>query len=78
MEIIGHTDNRGAQQKNKILSQNRAEAVKQYLIQKGVGTSRLIAIGKGDTEPRASNNTKEGMLMNRRVEIKLLKNINSK
>lgn len=78
VEIIGHTDNRGAQQKNKILSQNRAEAVKQYLIQKGVGTSRLIAIGKGDTEPRASNNTKEGMLMNRRVEIKLLKNINSK
>jgi outer membrane protein OmpA-like peptidoglycan-associated protein len=77
-EISGHTDNRGNDRLNAILSQNRAETVKKYLVDKGINADRLTAIGKGETEPRASNDSKEGMLMNRRVEIKLLNNINSR
>ncbi len=54
-----------------MLSLKRALAVKNYLIQNGVAASRLSAEGKGESIPRASNNSLEGRLMNRRVEVQL-------
>ncbi len=70
-EIIGHTDNVGGLQKNMKLSFDRANAVKNYLIKKGIDGNRIQATGKGPTEPRASNEIPEGRLMNRRVEVKI-------
>ena len=70
-EIIGHTDNVGDLQKNMKLSLDRANSVKKYLKEKGIDAMRMNAIGKGPTEPRASNDTPEGRLMNRRVEVKI-------
>jgi outer membrane protein OmpA-like peptidoglycan-associated protein len=73
--IYGHTDSRGDIEKNLILSQNRANSVKNYLIEGGVQAERLESIGKGSTVPRASNDTEEGRLMNRRVEINITKKV---
>ena len=70
-EIVGHTDNVGGLQKNMRLSYDRANTVKNYLIEKGIDGNRMQAIGLGPTEPRASNDTPEGRLMNRRVEVKI-------
>ena len=70
--IYGHTDNRGNDNFNLRLSQSRANSVRSYLIEKGIDPARLKAIGKGETEPRASNDSQEGMLMNRRVEIEII------
>jgi OOP family OmpA-OmpF porin len=67
--IEGHTDNVGSAAFNKKLSQNRANAVKKYLIEKGgVNAKQLKAVGYGLTKPVASNKTKEGRAKNRRVE----------
>ncbi len=65
--IEGHTDSQGATTSNQVLSQNRANAVKAYLISKGISSSRLTAIGYGENRPVADNNTSEGRLQNRRV-----------
>jgi outer membrane protein OmpA-like peptidoglycan-associated protein len=70
-EIIGHTDNLGDDQVNQQLSQARAESVRQYLIKGGVDGNRIKAIGKGESEPKTSNDTPEGRAMNRRVELRL-------
>lgn len=70
--IIGHTDNKGSKEKNLKLSSKRAETVMSYFVDKRVSKSRLKAIGKGDAEPRTSNTTAEGRLMNRRVEVELI------
>lgn len=72
-EIIGHTDNVGKPESNKKLSKQRAESIKRFLVSLGVNGSRLNAIGMGDTQPKSSNDTEEGRLMNRRVEVKLSK-----
>ncbi|MCX7955089.1 MAG: OmpA family protein [Bacteroidales bacterium] len=72
IEIAGHTDNVGKYEDNLILSQNRANAVKQYLIAKGIKPDRLIAKGYADTQPIADNETPEGRAMNRRVEIRII------
>ncbi len=72
-EIIGHTDNVGKPESNKRLSKQRAESIKRFLVSLGVNGSRLNAIGMGDTQPKSSNDTEEGRLMNRRVEVKLSK-----
>ena len=72
-EIIGHTDNVGNPESNKALSQKRAESIKRFLVSLGVNGSRLNAVGMGDTQPKSSNDTEEGRLMNRRVEVKLSK-----
>ncbi len=69
--IYGHTDNVGKPEANLQLSQRRAESVKRFLSSLGVQESRLNAEGKGDKEPKGDNNTLEGRLMNRRVEVKL-------
>lgn len=71
LAIIGHTDNRGKADQNMRLSQNRARACMNYLISKGIAANRLIARGKGDTQPIASNDTVEGRSKNRRVEFNL-------
>ena len=71
--IEGHTDSTGKKAKNIELSQNRADAVKIYLIQGGIDQSRLESKGYGPEKPIASNKNKKGRALNRRVEINLIK-----
>jgi OOP family OmpA-OmpF porin len=70
IEVAGHTDNIGPIAKNMRLSQARADAVRNYLILKGVGAERLEAKGYGPTQPIASNKIRAGRIMNRRVELR--------
>lgn len=67
--IEGHTDNRGSANLNQALSQQRAEAVREALIEEGVDPARLSAEGRGKDQPVADNGTAEGRARNRRVEI---------
>lgn len=69
LTIVGHTDNVGSNQYNQTLSERRAKAVNDYLLNKGVLVQRLVFLGRGETSPRASNATEEGRRLNRRVEI---------
>lgn len=72
IEIIGHTDNAGKEGFNMILSQNRADSVKRYLVKKfGINASRINALGYGPNQPVASNKTKEGRKKNNRIEVVL-------
>ena len=71
--IEGHTDSTGNKRKNIELSQNRADAVKIYLIQGGIASDRLESVGYGPEKPIASNKNKKGRALNRRVEINLIK-----
>lgn len=73
IEISGHTDNQGSSQHNLTLSENRAKAVYDYLLDNGIDSSRLSYKGYGDTSPIASNDTKEGRSKNRRTEFKVIK-----
>lgn len=73
IEIGGHTDNIGAPERNLKLSQERAEAVKNYLIKKGIKQDRIIAKGFGDTQPISDNNTEDGKKQNRRTEVNIIK-----
>jgi outer membrane protein OmpA-like peptidoglycan-associated protein/Mg-chelatase subunit ChlD len=69
IEIHGHTDNVGKEESNMILSQKRAEAVKDVLIRRGIEKSRIKAIGFGFSKPVADNSTPEGRAKNRRTEF---------
>src|SRR4051812_19924422 len=69
---IGHADSIGSDEYNQKLSVRRAEAVKAYLITKGVETNRIYTEGKGEKQPVASNKTKEGRAKNRRTEIEVI------
>jgi outer membrane protein OmpA-like peptidoglycan-associated protein len=71
--IEGHTDADGKDAANLTLSENRAAAVKSYLIEKGISSSRLSSKGFGESMPIDSNKTKAGKANNRRVEVKLVK-----
>ena len=71
IRIEGHTDNVGGEKMNLTLSQKRADAVKGYLIKKGIELKRLESRGFGPTKPIASNKTEKGRAQNRRVVIKV-------
>ena len=74
LDLIGHTDNTGTQENNYSLSAARAEAVKSYLIQKGIPGTRFQKVeGKGQDEPVGDNNTPAGKAQNRRVVVTILK-----
>ena len=70
LEIQGHTDITGSRETNRLLSQQRAEAVRQYFIDRGIAASRLTAVGYGPDLPVANNKTAAGRAQNRRVELK--------
>ena len=74
IRILGHTDSVGSKSYNQNLSKQRASAVKNYLVSQGISNGRLAVEGYGETDPIASNDTKEGMEQNRRVEIVIVAN----
>ena len=69
---VGHTDSVGADTYNQKLSVKRSEAVKAYLVSKGIEKNRVYTEGKGEKQPVADNKTKEGRAKNRRVEIEVV------
>ena len=71
--VEGHTDSDGSNALNQTLSENRAAAVRNYLIEKGVNADRLKSTGYGETKPISSNKTAKGKAENRRVEVSLIK-----
>ncbi len=72
IEIDGHTDNSGSPKFNMLLSQQRAESVRQYLVGKGVDGGRMTTRGFGETAPLVSNDSENGRAANRRVEFKIV------
>ena len=72
--IVGYTDSRGSAAYNKKLSLNRANQVKAILVEKGVNASQIKAIGMGEMNPIADNETAEGRLENRRIQAELIRN----
>jgi outer membrane protein OmpA-like peptidoglycan-associated protein len=69
IEVQGHADNVGSAEHNLKLTRDRAESVVAYLVGKGIARNRMSAVGYGFSRPRASNDTKEGRALNRRVEL---------
>jgi len=72
IKIAGHTDSQGKAQTNLILSKKRAEAVRDFLVQRGVSTERIIVQFFGEEKPVADNTTAEGRQQNRRVEMEVM------
>jgi outer membrane protein OmpA-like peptidoglycan-associated protein len=72
IEVSGHTDDRGSEHINQILSESRAKAVVEYLISKGIESNRLEYKGLGESKPISLNDSEEGRAKNRRVEIVVL------
>ena len=72
--IVGHTDAVGTSEYNQTLSQRRAAAAVNYLVAQGVSPARLQAVGRGETEPIAINDTEAGRQLNRRIEIAIVAN----
>jgi len=73
VQLGGHTDAQGKDAANLALSQRRADSVRKYLMGKGIAADRLTAVGYGETQPIADNNTPAGRKENRRVELKIVK-----
>jgi OOP family OmpA-OmpF porin len=69
VEVAGHTDSRGSAQRNRALSQQRAESVMRYLVSRGVNAANVTARGYGPDRPVADNRTEQGRATNRRVEL---------
>jgi len=74
IELDGYTDNRGDAKKDLILSQDRVDRIKAYLVSKGIKSRRITGKGFGSTKPIATNETEDGRKLNRRVEFVILKN----
>lgn len=72
IRIIGHTDAVGSDRDNQVLSEGRANSVRQAMLDRGINANRIEAVGKGKTEPIATNDTEEGRAKNRRVEFVIL------
>lgn len=72
VEIAGHTDSIGSEAYNQKLSERRAKAVYDYLVQRGIDAGRMTVKGYGESQPIASNETEEGRELNRRVELRIL------
>ena len=72
IEIGGHTDGKGSDGYNQRLSENRAKAVVDFLVSKGIDIKRLKYKGYGKSMPVATNDTDEGRALNRRVEFRIL------
>ena len=72
--IYGYTDSKGKDEYNMKLSRNRANAVKAYLVSKGIGTKRINTQGMGEADPVATNETEAGRSLNRRVEFAIVAN----
>ena len=72
IRIIGHTDAVGSDKDNQILSEGRANSVRQDMVKRGIDANRIEVVGKGKTEPIAPNDTEEGRAKNRRVEFVVL------
>ncbi|HEX6225319.1 MAG TPA: OmpA family protein, partial [Chryseolinea sp.] len=70
--LVGHTDNIGSEKFNLKLSRYRAQTIKDYLVGKGVDTSRISTDGKGMSEPLNDNSTEEERAANRRVELTIV------
>ncbi|HSW53524.1 MAG TPA: OmpA family protein [Ignavibacteriaceae bacterium] len=73
VEISGHTDNVGSNAYNQKLSERRANAVKAWLVAKGIPSERITAVGYGEEHPRVANDTEDNMRLNRRIEFKRIK-----
>ena len=71
VKLVGHTDSIGPEAYNQGLSERRAKSVMDYLLKNGVAASRMTMMGRGESQPIASNATREGRAQNRRVEIVL-------
>lgn len=71
-KVIGHTDSRGSTGYNQHLSEQRANAVVWYLANQGVDSARMTAEGRGELQPRATNDTEAGRQLNRRVEMLII------
>ena len=71
IRIAGYTDSMGGAQMNQELSEARARAVRNYFKVKGIDSDRMVAVGYGETQPVASNETAQGRAKNRRIEIHL-------
>ena len=74
IELSGHTDNVGTDKYNQILSENRANSVKEFLLKQGLADGRIVSKGYGKTQPIASNDNEEGRAQNRRTEFKVIGN----
>ena len=76
LEISGHTDSTGADDFNQRLSEQRAKSCYDYLTSKGVPARRLSYVGFGETKPIATNDTRDGRQLNRRVEFDMIPGVN--
>jgi outer membrane protein OmpA-like peptidoglycan-associated protein len=72
VQVEGHTDDKGNDEKNLTLSQKRAEAVVEFLVEQGIAPERLVPLGFGETQPIDTNDTAAGRQKNRRVEFNIL------
>jgi outer membrane protein OmpA-like peptidoglycan-associated protein len=72
VRVQGHTDATGPEAYNQSLSEQRAASVRKYLVNNGIAASRLTSAGLGESQPIATNDTREGRALNRRVELQVL------